>query len=187
MKDQCPNHVDEGRVEPAVGTAPTSAAYETAALLSELYGHWEPTKGSRTLDRPFTKRGLHLARRRSSRGGNRTHNVFRPPINSRAPCHSEHPGMWGGPRGPPRVSFRRTGEAAQHAAHVSDGRAKVLPGFQGTRLPGRSQLGVKDSNLQQAASETAALPIGRTPNVCGSRGNRTLAIRLRGGCSTFEL
>jgi hypothetical protein len=62
--------LDEGCMEPAVGTAPTSAAYETAALLFELYGHWitgalEPAKGSRTLEHLATSESLHLARRRS--------------------------------------------------------------------------------------------------------------------------
>ena len=72
--------------------------------------------------------------------------------------------------------FRRTGEAAQHAAHVSDGRAKVLPGFQGTRLLERSQFGLVDSNhrkqLQRLLSYRWTKP-ECVSCLCGSGGQRS--------------
>ena len=47
-------------MEPAVGTAPTSAAYETAALLFELYGRGAG-EGIRPLDHLITNKGLRHA------------------------------------------------------------------------------------------------------------------------------
>lgn len=151
-------------MEPAVGTAPTSAAYETAALLFELYGHSEPTKGSRTLDRPFTKRGLHLARRRSSRGGNRTHNVFRPPINSRAPCHSEHPGMLGRTTWSSPCFFSTNRRGCPPEEKFFPGRAKVLLSFQGTS-DSRKRIAARGEGLEPSTGgiRNRCPTIGRTP------------------------
>jgi hypothetical protein len=102
LKDQCPNHVDEERMEPASGIGPLPLVYDTSAPPWSYTGT-EPTKGSRTLDHPFTKRGLHLARRRSSRTWNRTRDG---PVNSRGSVPTLRlRECWGGPHGPPLFFF----------------------------------------------------------------------------------
>lgn len=69
-------------------------------------------------------------------------------------------------------------------------RAKVLLGFQ-RASDSRERIAARGEGLEPSTGgiRNRCPTIGRTPNTCcsGSRGNRTLAYRVRAGCSTFEL
>lgn len=86
--------LDEGRMELVSGIEPQPGALRKRCSALELHQRGADG-GTRTLGTQHTKTGLHpfAASARSSRGGNRTHSVFRRTVNSRLPCHSVHPRM----------------------------------------------------------------------------------------------